>query len=167
MQDWLLLTSEDRLTLRRKWPQYWQAAWGLGRLAVVGGLILLIMVRYVSDQGIAHASWFDWLCLTGNGGLTAAALAGLLMQLRQAGAVLVFDRTGRQVTKNGRRIATWDSLEGLVMRQVGLKPPAYNLVLRYQGGRQLTITHYSADAAAVRDLGHILSRYVERPFTEG
>jgi hypothetical protein len=167
MQEWRLLTTEDRLTLRRKWPTYGRDAWGLGRVALVGGLILLIMVRYASEQGVAHVSWFDWLCLTGSGALTALTLGALLVHLRQAGVGLVFDRTGRQVLKNGRRITGWDSLDGFVMRQVGLTPPAYNLVLVYQRGRQLTITHYSADAAAVRDLGHILSRSMERPFTDG
>ena len=60
-------------------------------------------------------------------------LDALLIHRHQAGTVLVFDHSGRHVLKNGRRITGWDSVEGLVMRQVGLQPPAYNLVLRYQG----------------------------------
>src|SRR6478609_4084106 len=92
MLDWQLITTADRLTLRRKWPKYGHDAWGLSRLALFGGLILLIMVRDISDHGIAQAAWFDWLCLTGSGGLTALALGALLVQLRQAGQVLVFDR---------------------------------------------------------------------------
>jgi hypothetical protein len=53
MRDWQLIPTADRLTLRRKWPKYGHDAWGLGRLALVGGLILLIMMRDISDQGIA------------------------------------------------------------------------------------------------------------------
>ena len=33
MQEWLLRTREDRLTLGREWPQYGRDAWGISSAA--------------------------------------------------------------------------------------------------------------------------------------
>ena len=58
MQDWQVLTTADRLTLGRAGPRYERAAWGL-RIALVGGAILLVMLRYAGEPEVTQAAWFD------------------------------------------------------------------------------------------------------------